>query len=89
MAAKLGFRQATLSQWESEKAEPDVTSLETIASFFGYTMESFWAYLNGKNELKIVKESDITNILKALDTMPPNELALIGSTVMQKLAQVS
>jgi transcriptional regulator with XRE-family HTH domain len=88
MAKLLGFRQATLSQWESGKAEPDVASLEKIAKFFGYAMEDFWAYLDGKDIIKNSKW-DLNRILTALDAMPPSDVAKIVSAGAQKLANAS
>jgi transcriptional regulator with XRE-family HTH domain len=88
MAKLLGFRQATLSQWESGKAEPDVASLEKIAKFFGYTMEDFWAYLDG-NDISKNSKWDLNRILTALDAMPPSDVATILSASAQKLAKVS
>jgi transcriptional regulator with XRE-family HTH domain len=88
MARLLGFRQATLSQWESGKAEPDVASLEKIAKFFGYAMEDFWAYLDGKDLSKSLKW-DLNRILNALDALPPSDVATIVSVGAQKLAKTS
>jgi transcriptional regulator with XRE-family HTH domain len=88
MGRLLGFRQATLSQWELAKTEPDITSLEKIAKFFGYTMEELWTYLDGKDSDKTSKW-DLNKILSALDTMPRSEVATIVNAGVQKLAQVS
>jgi transcriptional regulator with XRE-family HTH domain len=88
MSSLIGFRQATLSQWESAKSEPDIASLEKIAQYFGYTMEELWMYLDGKGTEK-ASAWDMTKILNALDSMPPNEIATIVSVGAQKLAQAS
>lgn len=88
MAGLLGFRQATIHQWESGKTEPDVASLEKIAQFFGYTMEDFWAYLGG-NDIDKSSKWDLTRILNALDAMPPSDVATIVSAGAQKLAKAN
>lgn len=86
LAARLGFRQATIHQWESEKADPDVDSLEKIAEFCGYSMQELWSYLNGND--RALDKWDLNKVLKVIDSMPREDVAKIGSMVMQKLAQV-
>jgi transcriptional regulator with XRE-family HTH domain len=88
MARQMGFRQGTLSQWELSKADPDLTSLAKIAKFFGYTMEEFWAYLEGKDTDR-TSTWDVNKMLSILDTMPRSEVATIVNAGVQKLARAS
>jgi transcriptional regulator with XRE-family HTH domain len=87
LAESLGYRQGTIHQWEAEKADPDVESLENIAEFCGYSMQELWSYLNGND--RALEKWDTKKILNALDTMQSSDLAIVGSAVMQKLAQAS
>jgi transcriptional regulator with XRE-family HTH domain len=89
MALKLGFRQATIHQWESGRTEPDVSSLEKIADFLGYAMDELWIYLDGNDKNSTSQNWDLDKILNAIDKMPSNQVALIVSAGAQKLAQAS
>jgi transcriptional regulator with XRE-family HTH domain len=89
MASRLGFRQATIYQWESQKADPDVASLEKIARFFGMTMDELWKYLNGEDVDRPSDKLDLKKMLQALDAMPKSDVIELVNAGVQKLAQAS
>lgn len=56
LAAKLGFAQNTLSNWESGKRDPDSDTIVMLAEFFDVSTD----YLLGKEKSSAKAEDDIT-----------------------------
>jgi transcriptional regulator with XRE-family HTH domain len=79
----LGVSATAVQLWEKGESIPDTENLANIANKAGYTMEELLHYIGVK---PMPQSTDVTQMVKQIKTMPLNEVAIIGRTVMERLA---
>jgi transcriptional regulator with XRE-family HTH domain len=85
-AELLGVASGTLQAWELGRSEPKLEHLETIAASAGYKTEDVVAYIEGEQLPKPVSEEFI---VKRIKYMQPQQIAVVGRAVSDRLLQIA
>ena len=89
LARYIDATQNAVYLWESEKATPDTANLDKLAFTFGLKTWELLQSLDENQDIAVSSSFDLEKFLKAIEFMPPSDVARIVSTGAQKLAQVS
>lgn len=88
-AKRVGVSHRTIKRLEeSDLQEPEVTTLQKIAPFTGYTKEELIAILEGQKHKSEVREYRLAeDIIPALDQLPDTEAAKVAQYIITRLVR--
>lgn len=89
LARYLDATQNAIYMWEAEKATPDTSNYDKLASLFGFTTWELIQMLEPGGQITSSEPLGLDRFLKALDKMPSKDIVKIINAGVQKLAQVS
>ncbi len=80
---QLGVSATVVQMWEKGVKTPDKENLAQIAALTGYSLEELLYCLEGK---PVPEATELTVILRQVHNMPLSQVAIVGRTIMDRLA---